>query len=95
MGAPCPVYVTRETWRLLDSYPIAERRLVNERDPIEIGPMRFGAFAVEHSLRAPAVGYRASPASGFPFISRCGRNPLAQRRLDPWSLWATNERSLM
>jgi len=59
-GAPCPVYATRETWQLIGSYPIADRRLIDERKPIEIGPLRVEAFAVEHSLRAPAVGYRIS-----------------------------------
>lgn len=59
-GAPCPVYATAETWHLLNSYPIVERRLVRDRDPIEIGTMRCEAFAVEHSVRAPAVGYRVS-----------------------------------
>jgi phosphoribosyl 1,2-cyclic phosphodiesterase len=57
-GAPCPVYATRETWRLLRSYPISEPRVVIPRALEEIGPMRCEAFAVEHSLLAPAVGYR-------------------------------------
>lgn len=66
-GAPCPVYATGETWALLSSYPIAERRLIDQHDPIAIGAMRCEAFAVEHSLRAPAVGYRVS-SSGRAFF---------------------------
>ena len=50
-GAPCPVQATRETWLPRNSYPIAEHSFVLGRDPVEIGPMRRAAFAVEHSLR--------------------------------------------
>jgi phosphoribosyl 1,2-cyclic phosphodiesterase len=57
-GAPCPVYATAETWRLLAAYPIAEWRIMPEREPIDVGSIVFEAFPVEHSARAPAVGYR-------------------------------------
>ncbi len=57
-GSPCPVYATPETWDLIDAYPVAERRRVLARDPLAIGSLRIEAFAIEHSLRAPAVGYR-------------------------------------
>ena len=57
-GAPCPVYATAETWPLLASFPIAERRLMPERRLVQIAGVVFEAFAVVHSIRAPAVGYR-------------------------------------
>ena len=57
-GAPCPVYATEETWALIDKFPIAARRTVSPRKSFRIGSVRFEAFPVEHSLRAPAVGYR-------------------------------------
>lgn len=57
-GAPCPVYATEETWALIDKFPIAARRTVSPRKSFRIGGVRFEAFPVEHSLRAPAVGYR-------------------------------------
>ena len=57
-GAPCPVYATAETWSLLERYPVADRRIVLPREPFSIGGMSFEAFPVDHSLRAPAVGYR-------------------------------------
>jgi phosphoribosyl 1,2-cyclic phosphodiesterase len=57
-GAICPVYATQETWPCLDAYPIAQRRLMPLRRPADLGGIAFEAFAVEHSLRAPAVGYR-------------------------------------
>jgi phosphoribosyl 1,2-cyclic phosphodiesterase len=57
-GAPCPVYATEETWSAIRRYPIAEREVVEPRRPLVVGGMEFEAFPVEHSLRAPAVGYR-------------------------------------
>ena len=57
-GAPCPVYATAETWQLLAAYPISERRIMPKREPVDVYGIAFEAFPVEHSIRAPAVGYR-------------------------------------
>jgi len=57
-GAPCPVYATEVTWDGISGFPIDERRIIPIRDPVEIAGLRFEAFTVEHSTRAPAVGYR-------------------------------------
>jgi phosphoribosyl 1,2-cyclic phosphodiesterase len=57
-GAPCPVYATGETWPLLVAYPITDRRIIPERKPVDVCGIEFEAFAVEHSLARPAVGYR-------------------------------------
>jgi phosphoribosyl 1,2-cyclic phosphodiesterase len=57
-GATCPVYATAETWRAIERYPIREREVVAPRSSIAIRGLTFEAFALEHSLRAPAVGYR-------------------------------------
>ncbi|MBD3335942.1 MAG: MBL fold metallo-hydrolase [Candidatus Eisenbacteria bacterium] len=59
-GAPCPVYATPDSWEKLESYPIAERRTLRRRKPVAVGPLSLEAFGVEHSTRAPAVGYRIS-----------------------------------
>ena len=59
-GAPCPVYATEETWSLIDRYPVEDRRIVEARGPFAIGGVTFEAFPVQHSIRAPAVGYRVS-----------------------------------
>jgi phosphoribosyl 1,2-cyclic phosphodiesterase len=59
-GAPCPVFATRATWKLIDKFPIPQRRTIRLRHPLQIAGIAFEAFAVEHSLRAPAVGYRIS-----------------------------------
>lgn len=57
-GAPCPVYATQETFEQIARFPIEDTRVVEARVPFCIGGVRFEAFDVEHSLRAPAVGYR-------------------------------------
>jgi phosphoribosyl 1,2-cyclic phosphodiesterase len=59
-GARCPVYATAPTWRAIDRYPIGERELVEPRRLLTVRGIEFEAFPVEHSLRAPAVGYRVS-----------------------------------
>ncbi|HET7225372.1 MAG TPA: MBL fold metallo-hydrolase, partial [Candidatus Eisenbacteria bacterium] len=57
-GAPCPVYATAATHALLGRFPIAQRRVIAPRRAVTLGGIRFTAFPVEHSIRAPAVGYR-------------------------------------
>ena len=59
-GAPCPVYATPESWKEMKDYPIAQRETLAERRAVEIEGMTFEAFGVEHSTRAPAVGYRVT-----------------------------------
>lgn len=57
-GAPCRVYATEDTWHSLKSFPLPDRGVVIPRTPCRIHDILFEAFPVEHSLRAPAVGYR-------------------------------------
>jgi len=57
-GAPCRVYATERTWCYLKRFPLRDRALVEPRTPFSIQDIVFEAFPVEHSLRAPAVGYR-------------------------------------
>ncbi|MBX7067406.1 MAG: MBL fold metallo-hydrolase [Parachlamydiales bacterium] len=57
-GAPCPVWTTKETWKLIKSFPIEDRRVLLHRRRKKIAGISFEAFPVWHSIRAPAVGYR-------------------------------------
>jgi len=57
-GTACPVYASRETWERIARYPIANRRLLAAERPTAIHGISFEACPVEHSVRAPAVGYR-------------------------------------
>jgi phosphoribosyl 1,2-cyclic phosphodiesterase len=62
-GAPCPVYATEAAWSAIGCYPVCERRLMPLHQAVAIQGISFEAFPVEHSLRAPAVGYRISARS--------------------------------
>jgi phosphoribosyl 1,2-cyclic phosphodiesterase len=57
-GCPWPVHASEQTLRAIEGYPLPQRSLVGARDPEKIAGMTVEAFPVEHSLRAPAVGYR-------------------------------------
>ena len=63
-GAPCPVYATDETLQLLRHYPIRDRRRMPVKKSIAIGGLQFKAYPVQHSIRAPAVGYRVTSKAG-------------------------------
>jgi len=59
-GAPCPVWATETSWGIARGWRdvVEHRRDVREREPFSVGAMTLEAFACEHSVRAPAVGYR-------------------------------------
>ena len=63
-GAPCRVYAAETTLHLLHRYSIPDRRMMPLERSVSIGGMRFKAFPVQHSIRAPAVGYRVSAGDG-------------------------------
>jgi phosphoribosyl 1,2-cyclic phosphodiesterase len=68
-GAPCPVHAPQKTWRTLKNYAVNDRRLIKERTPTKICGITFEAFPVEHSILAPAVGYRVSAGGGRIFYA--------------------------
>jgi phosphoribosyl 1,2-cyclic phosphodiesterase len=68
-GSPCPVFATEVTWQALRRYPLAEREVVKPRKPLVIGGITFEAFPLEHSLRAPAVGYRITAGKAAVFYA--------------------------
>jgi phosphoribosyl 1,2-cyclic phosphodiesterase len=68
-GAPCPVYMTDQTAALLSGYPITARRKMPLRRPVFMDGLRVEAFPVEHSTRAPAVGYRISAGASNIFYA--------------------------
>jgi phosphoribosyl 1,2-cyclic phosphodiesterase len=57
-GSPCPVYATAASWQKLDQFPIKEGYIVLDQVPFTIGSLTFEPFFVQHSLIAPATGYR-------------------------------------
>jgi phosphoribosyl 1,2-cyclic phosphodiesterase len=59
-GAPCPVHAPEKTWQTLKNCHIEDRHLIKKQVPTKICGITFEAFSVEHSILAPAVGYRVS-----------------------------------
>lgn len=57
-GAPCPVWLPPAPREALRGYPIEQPRDMPHRKLVEVEGIVFEAFPVEHSIRAPAVGYR-------------------------------------
>jgi len=90
-GAASPVYATDVVWAAIGRYPIERREVVAPRRPYRVGSFRLEAFPVEHSLRAPAVGYRieAGRAEIFyaPDLGRDPRPPGGAGRPRPLRRW--------
>ncbi len=59
-GAPCPVHAPQKTWETLTSCRVEDRHLIKERTPTKICGVTFEAFAVEHSILAPAIHDRTA-----------------------------------
>jgi phosphoribosyl 1,2-cyclic phosphodiesterase len=57
-GSPCPVYASSAVWQAIASWPIDERHRLASRAPVDICGITFEAFRLDHSVIAPAVGYR-------------------------------------
>jgi ribonuclease BN (tRNA processing enzyme) len=55
-GSPCPVYAPAAVWQAIASWPIQEQHRLASR--AHLGGILFEALPVEHSVNAPAVGYR-------------------------------------
>ena len=99
-GAPCPVYATAETLQLLHRYPIHDRRRMPLRKSTTIDAVRFRAFPVRHSIRAPAVGYRVSVGNhSFCYLPDVAELPAASAALRGVDLYigdgATVRRSMV
>jgi phosphoribosyl 1,2-cyclic phosphodiesterase len=66
-GAPCPVYASAESWRLLAEFPIAARKTINPERGVRVCGLKVRAFPLVHSILCPAVGYRVE-ADGAAFF---------------------------
>ena len=62
-GARWPVYASCDTWNALQRYPIKERIIIYPRMPFFIGSLSIEPFTINHSLKAPALGYRISSST--------------------------------
>ena len=68
-GSPLPVYASAASWKRLDQFPIKERVVIQHQVPFRIGEIIFEAFFVQHSLIAPAVGYRITAGEKIIFCA--------------------------
>jgi phosphoribosyl 1,2-cyclic phosphodiesterase len=63
-GTRIPVHATAATWQVLaeeGGYEgVVNRHALREREPRSIEGITFEPFALDHSTRAPAVGYRVT-----------------------------------
>ena len=64
-GAPCPVNATKETWEVIDKFPIENPIVIAKHTPFKVPKngklgITCEAFPVTHSTRAPADGFRLS-----------------------------------
>lgn len=59
-GTGSPVHASRDAWQTMADWPIADRRVIEHREPMQIAGMTVEAFPLQHSIRYPAVGYRIS-----------------------------------
>lgn len=66
-GAGSPVWATAESWESMRGFAIEERRVVTPGKRGRVGGITFEAFTVEHSTRAPAVGYRLTAGGAAVF----------------------------
>ena len=62
-GAACGVYSSAEAWNAMAAWPLSIRYVVPARHPFALAGLLVEAWPVQHSLLAPAVGYRI--AAGF------------------------------
>jgi phosphoribosyl 1,2-cyclic phosphodiesterase len=59
-GAPCPVYATADTWRIMARWPLPVRCELPMQHPVMIAGLVVEAWPLQHSLNAPAVGFKVS-----------------------------------
>jgi phosphoribosyl 1,2-cyclic phosphodiesterase len=59
-GAPCGVYASAEAWGAMARWPLSIRYVVPPRRAFALAGLIVEAWPVEHSILAPAVGYRVT-----------------------------------
>ena len=62
-GAPCGVYASAESWSAMAAWPLAMRYVVPAWRTFALAGLLVEAWPVQHSVLAPAVGYRVTAGS--------------------------------
>jgi len=68
-GAACPVYATATTWQDMARWPLNIRCELPQQRPIAISGFVIEAWPVQHSVNAPAVGFKISTGDGYLFYA--------------------------
>ena len=68
-GCKRPVYAPPDAWEEIGDWPIADRRVIEPRSPVQIAGMTVEAIPVQHSTTCPAVGYRISAGDNTIFYA--------------------------
>jgi ribonuclease BN (tRNA processing enzyme) len=68
-GSPYPVFGTAQTLAALSHYPLASTRVIAHETPVVISGVMFEPFRLEHSILAPAVGYRITAGRSAVFYA--------------------------
>jgi phosphoribosyl 1,2-cyclic phosphodiesterase len=68
-GAPCPVYAPPAVWRIIGRWPIQDRHRLASHVPTDIRGIRFEVYPLDHSVIAPAVGYRVTAGTATVFYA--------------------------
>jgi hypothetical protein len=80
------VYATAEAWNAMAAWPLALRYVVPVKHQFAVANLLVEAWPVEHSLLAPAVGYRVTAGSArifyVPDIARLPSPVAALREVD-------------
>ena len=99
-GAPCGVYASAEAWSAMASWPLTIRYVVPPRHQFALAGVLVEAWPVEHSVLAPAVGYRLTVGSSrifyVPDVAQLPNPAAALRDVDLYvGDGATLDRSLI
>jgi len=70
-GSPSKVFATEKSWKGMKNFPVEKGKkfVVKVEDAFKFGKLFIEAFSVEHSIKAPAVGYKISAGNSTIFYS--------------------------
>lgn len=68
-GVPSKVYLMNESWQEMETWGIEQHQIIEPDESVDIHSIQFEAFQVEHSTRAPAVGYKITAGKNSVFYA--------------------------
>ena len=68
-GAPCPVYAPPAVWRAIERWPIGDRYRLRPGLATAIRGIHFEMYGLDHSVIAPAAGYRITAGGATVFYA--------------------------